>query len=223
MRILFIVHQFFPEFQSGTERVALNLARSMQRAGHYIHVLTCAVNSAHIAADDVSLGKGKPFSAVYGALPVTFLPRSVMPVTADISLDSNPDLVEHLVAWLQKQQFDVAHVMHTMRMGGAVLAVQRCALPYVVTLTDFFLPCARINLVNLRGHQCAGPDEGRRCTHDCLVAPWTSAAYSSRFAQGRALLQGASDRIAPSTYVASRYRDMFAELRFRVIHTASTC
>ena len=39
MRILLIVHQFFPEFGGGTERVALQLARMAQRAGHHVHVL----------------------------------------------------------------------------------------------------------------------------------------------------------------------------------------
>ena len=34
---------------------------------------------------------------------------------------------------------------------------------YVVTLTDFFVPCARINLVTQDGQGCGGPDRGRRC------------------------------------------------------------
>ena len=45
MRILIVLHQFFPEFSGGTERVALNLARTAQRAGHHVRVLACAVQA----------------------------------------------------------------------------------------------------------------------------------------------------------------------------------
>ena len=44
MRILYVVHQFYPEFGSGTERVTLNLARMAQRAGHHVQVLGCLLD-----------------------------------------------------------------------------------------------------------------------------------------------------------------------------------
>jgi hypothetical protein len=40
MRILYIVHQFFPKWYTGTERFVLNLAMQMQRLGHSVEVLT---------------------------------------------------------------------------------------------------------------------------------------------------------------------------------------
>ncbi len=56
MRILLGVHQFFPRHYTGTERYVLNLAKQLQRMGHYVKVLTYAfreegtVNSEHDAA-----------------------------------------------------------------------------------------------------------------------------------------------------------------------------
>lgn len=217
MRILVVVHQFYPEFSGGTERVTLNLARMLQRAGHYIHVLACTVDP------DKSGGHRRPDStsswldAVHQGVPVTLVPRSELPETADISLDTEAHRVDQFAEWIEAQRFDLAHVMHTMRMGSAVLAIQRCGLPYVMTLTDFFLPCAQINLVDLKNRICSGPQEGKRCAQECLTLPWTEESYAVRYAQARSLLQAAAERVAPSGYVAARYRESFPGLDVRVI------
>jgi glycosyltransferase involved in cell wall biosynthesis len=217
MRVLFVLHQFFPEFSSGTEQVALNLARMLQRAGHSVHVLACTVQPEKTAGVPES-GKNPGWrQTVYRGVPVTFVPRSEMPAAADVGLDSNPEVVDRLAAWVSGHRFDVAHVFHTMRMGGAVVALQRCGVPYVMTLTDFFLPCGQINLVNLSNRPCPGPDEGRRCARDCPTAPWTPAGYAARYQSARSVLEGAAERVAPSSYVAARFKDSFPSLDFRVV------
>jgi len=40
MNILYILHQFFPMHYTGTERHTLDMAKQMQRMGHYVTVLT---------------------------------------------------------------------------------------------------------------------------------------------------------------------------------------
>jgi glycosyltransferase involved in cell wall biosynthesis len=217
MRILFILHQFFPEFSSGTERVALNLARMAQRAGHHVHVLAGTVDAGRTGGVAVAAPFPGCFRLTYEGIPVTLIPRRALPATADIGLDADEALAGELAAWMQAERFDVAHVLHTMRMATAVLAAQRCQLPYVITLTDFFVPCARINLVTCGGRSCDGPDRGRRCPVDCPAPPWTTASYLQRYEQAASLLAGAAERVTPSDFVARRYRDSFPELAFRVI------
>jgi glycosyltransferase involved in cell wall biosynthesis len=217
MRILFVLHQFFPEFASGTERVALNLARMAQRAGHHVHVLAGSVDPLGTGAVPVEAPFTGCFRLTYDGLPVTLLPRRLLPPTADIGLDADESLADQVAAWMQQQRFEVAHVLHTMRTATAVLAAQRCGLPYVITLTDFFVPCARINLVTLEGEACDGPQGGRRCAQDCLTPPWTPDTYRQRYEQASALLAGAAERVAPSEFVARRYRESFPDLAFRVI------
>ena len=216
MRILFVLHQFFPEFSSGTERVTQNLARMAQRAGHYVQVLSCAVQPGTV--------QGQPNAHVAGAMdivhegvPVMLLPRASLPSTADYSLDVAEDLSGVLATWMQEQRFDIVHVLHPMRMVTAVKAAQQCKLPYILTLTDFFLPCSRVNLVNLRNQQCEGPNQGQRCAQDCKVPPWNSETLKLRFRQAADLLASASVCVAPSTYVAQRYQEAFAGLRIQVI------
>ncbi len=216
MRILFILHQFYPEFSSGTEHVTLNLARCAQRAGHYVQVLACVVDPAACYGRRSS-GIDGALEITYHGVPVMLLPRELLPVTADCSFEIEFNLAESLANWIRLERFDIAHVLHQMRMGTALLAVQRCGLPYIVTLTDFFSACFRINLINLHNDLCLGPDEGMRCGKDCLVVPWTKDALIGRYKQARNLLAAAGIRVCPSNYVAERYRSIFPGLGFIVI------
>jgi glycosyltransferase involved in cell wall biosynthesis len=217
MRILLILHQFFPEFSGGTEHVAFNLARMVQKAGHHVHVLAATVDPIRSRGIPAPRPVAGALRADYRGIPVTLIPRSQLPATADIGLETDAVLVSALAAWMDEERFDVAHVLHTMRMGSAVLAAQRCGLPYVLTLTDFFLPCARINLVTLAGEACPGPDQGRRCAQQCVAPPWTADSYGQRYEQAASLIAAAADRVAPSGYVAQRYRESFPGVPFKVI------
>ena len=215
MRILFVLHQFYPEFSGGTEHVALNLARAAQRAGHYAHVLACAVGATSINQLPSTLDGA--LHSVYQGVPVTLIPRAALPLEADFSFETSPELSERLSGWMRKERFDLAHVLHPMRMGSVLLALQHCGMPYLLTLTDFFAACFRINLVNVRHHACAGPDGGSRCASECLVSPWTRASLASRYQQAIGVLSSAGMRVCPSEYVAGRYRDIFPDQDFLVI------
>lgn len=216
MRILIALHQFFPEFSAGTERVALNLARTAQRAGHHVRVLACALQPGTCEGLERSALPGA-FDTLHEGVPVTVLPRAVLPATADFSFDTADALVGPLQGWMREERFDILHLLHPMRMATVVRAAQRCGLPYVLTLTDFFLQCNRINLVNLRGLPCSGPQQGERCARDCRVPPWDAESLRQRHRQAAAMLSSACACVAPSAYVADRYRAAFEGLKVQVI------
>ena len=216
MRLLIVLHQFFPEFSSGTERVALNLAKAAQRAGHYVRVLACAVNP-DVQQGAASKTLAGALESVWEGVPVTLLPRGMLPASADYSLEVTPALVGPLAAWMKLERFELAHVMHTMRMGTAVAAVQQCGLPYLLTLTDFFLTCPRINLVTLGNQLCDGPQGGKKCGKDCLNAPWSRDTLLNRYESAQHILAGASVRVAPSEFVAARYRAAFDNCSVKVV------
>ena len=216
MRILIVLHQFYPEFSGGTERVSLNLAKAAQRAGHFVEILACSVNPA-VEPGFASEHLDGARETVYEGVPLTLLPRALMPATADFSLDVDLPLVEKIAGWIKAKRFDMGHVTHLMRMSSAVLAVQRCGLPFVLTLTDFFLACPRINLVDLDNRICEGPELGNKCGKRCLTAPWSREALVGRYEHARELLSSASFRVAPSEFVADSYRDAFPTCEFKVI------
>ena len=216
MRILIVLHQFYPEFSGGTERVSLNLARAAQRAGHHVRILACSVRADETRGSPCAHLSGAR-ETVYQGVPVTLLPRALLPASADFSLEFAPALVEPVMDWMKQERFDVGHVMHTMRMSTAVMAAQRCGLPFILTLTDFFLACPRINLLNLDNQICDGPLKGEQCARRCLTAPWSRDALLSRYHHADALLASASARVTPSEFVAERYRAAFPAREFRVI------
>lgn len=216
MRIIFILHQFYPEFRGGTERVALALAKSAQRAGHSVHVLACAVNTPSVQGCPAPDLRGA-LRCVHDGVPATLLPRTLLPATTDFSFETDRTLTATLTDWMQRRRFDIAHVLHPMRMASALLAAQRCGLPYVLTLTDFFFMCSQINLTTVGNRFCSGPQEGRQCAEHCLRPPWTSASLAGRHRQATGLLAAAGARVCPSDFVARRFREAFSDLSFSVI------
>jgi glycosyltransferase involved in cell wall biosynthesis len=218
MRILYLVHQFFPEFGSGTERVTLNLARAMQHAGHHVQVLACAVTPRQFPRSPEGAIDGAEQGLVDG-VGVTLLPHGRLPARADTAFDVDPELVAQIERWLQRQRFDLVHVMHTMRMGSAVAAASRVGLPLLVTLTDFFTACVRINLVDLHGQACAGPEQGSACARKCLGPAWSTPALEERYRHARSILEQADARVVPSAFVEARCRAAFPGLDWtRIAH-----
>ena len=215
MRILFILHQFYPEFRGGTENVALKLAKAAQRAGHYAHVLACTLVPPQETPPSATLPQA--LETVHEGVPVTLLPRSLMSAPIEYSFETDHILVDTLTTWLQHQHFDIAHILHSMRMASALLAVQRCRVPYVVSLTDFFFVCFRVNMMDTEEQLCLGSHAGTSCAEKCLCVPWSSEGLRNRYLQAQGVLNAAGARVCPSQYVADRCREAFPGLDFTII------
>lgn len=216
MRVLFILHQFYPEFRGGTESVTLKLAKAAQHAGHSAHVLACVLGRPTqntLPADDLP----SAVQTVYEGIEVTLLPRAIMSGPIEYSFETDEPLVAQLATWMQNKGFNVAHILHPMRMASSLLALQRCRIPYVVSLTDFFFLCFRINMIDATGQLCPGPQTGGRCGDHCLCVPWSSEGLKNRYLQAQGLLAAAGSRVCPSRYVADRYQEAFPNLAFSVI------
>jgi len=171
MRILFVVHQFYPEFNSGTERIAYQLAKAAQLAGNSVGILTTKLfgleSSGWILDRKTGLYKG-----MYEDIPVIAIMRSDLGEQVDYSLDAESRVVKRIVQLLQSDQYDVCHIMHLMRTASIVKAVRVMGIPYVITLTDFHMQCHRGNLIKRDGHICYGARGGQQCVQDCIEHPW---------------------------------------------------
>ncbi len=216
MRILFIVHQFYPEFSGGTERVTLGLAKLAQRAGHFVRILTTIAPELDETVWQEGCSPRLPESAIQG-IPVTGIRRSELGQDADYSLEFEEPLVVEICRLLERDRFDVCHVMHSMRMSSAIQAVQNHEIPYILTLTDFFLPCYRINLVNRHGEVCEGARGGKTCGRDCLVPEWDPESLVRRNLVSRKILGLADYVVCPSDYVTNRLECEYPEISFRTI------
>lgn len=216
MRILYIVHQFYPEFSGGTERVTLNIARSMQSAGHYVHILTAEVQNESKPNYD---SKVVDFSkvSVYHGIPITKIPRSVMNADCEIAFDPETFISDMAKKWIRGLRFELVHFMHTMRMSSLMLATMELGTPYIVTCTDFYLPCYRVNMLDKANSSCKTPDGGASCRAKCLVSPWTDDTLKLRYDVSRRFLERAACRVAPSHFVRRKMEDAYPGLEFKVL------
>lgn len=212
MRILFLVHQFMPDFAGGTERVTLNLAHAAQADGAQVEVLTIARDPARWRPSTDGL-----LTQVVEGVPVTAIPLAEPPLT-ELGFQPNPSLAQAVRGFLDSRpDFDLAHVTHALRLTEAVETLAERRIPYVLTLTDFFTLCYRINLVRLTGELCTGPKDGKACRAYCAQPELDDGDYRARTRRFGEVLRRASAVVAVSPYVAERVRAEHPDLRVFVI------
>jgi glycosyltransferase involved in cell wall biosynthesis len=161
MKVLYVLHQFFPHHYTGTERLTLQIAKQMQRMGNFVTVLTCEPNE--IANDGF-----KPLEKYI--LKKEYQVESI-PVIAfrdlenDAHFDIFPPIIEKYLRSIIKK-FDVVHFTHPMRLGSVLKVCKELGIPTVLTLTDNWLLCPQ-GLITKNFQLCDGPDEGKKCMSVC--------------------------------------------------------
>ncbi|MCA8954182.1 MAG: glycosyltransferase [Planctomycetes bacterium] len=219
MRLLYVVHQFFPDCHSGTEQYCLAVARAAQRHGDEVTVL-----SLHPCHED-EMPPVRLFDQPYDGVPVVRLNHWRRMNPNDVLRDYEN---RHLDGWFQavldEVRPDAVHFFHLRQLGSNLIAVaRRSGARTVVNLMDFWYLCPRFTLLRRDGTLCGGPPDGGRgcvaCEYPELAdhAPATSSADDSPAARLRALLDrpsrqlenlaGADAIIAPSRFLAGVFAD----------------
>lgn len=159
MRILYLVHQFFPRYIGGTEIYTAGLAKRAQTAGHEVLIITCHEDASKTDASfhtEDATHQGLNIREFHFAL-------SAMPHPARAEYD-NALLRRGVEGVLRSFQPDVVHVMHAMKLSAS--AMQACIdsrIPVVVTLCDFWFLCPRHTLLQPDGTLCSGPSTRFKC------------------------------------------------------------
>lgn len=174
MKILYVIHQFFPRHYTGTERLTLDIAKQIQRLGHHVSVLTYEPsppieNSSKFLykvkseeedfkkIDDYMLRKDYQVESI----PVIALKHDKFKYGFEVFED---ELEKHLFEIIKG--FDVVHFTHPMRFSSALKVCKKLKISTVLTLTDNWLLCPR-GLFTLEKQLCNGPQEGRECMKVC--------------------------------------------------------
>jgi|TARA_B100002003_G_scaffold251824_1_gene297907 glycosyltransferase involved in cell wall biosynthesis len=216
VRILIIVHQFYPEYSGGTEKVTFGLAKLAQKAGHFVRVLTCV--TGELNSDTWEQGCSEYlWDTTYQGIPVSAIRSADIDASAEYSLGHDVPLVGQISQLLELENYDVCHVMHAMRMASAIQAVQNCNIPYILSLTDFYLPCYRINYIRQEGNLCGGSQGGVNCGTKCLLPDWRPAFFLDRYSMAQKIVELAQYVVCPSEYVAALYSQEFPDAKFKVV------
>lgn len=207
MRILHVVHQYLPHFVGGTELYTRMLAQALPERGHETAVFTAAPDGEEgpVIEDGVRV-----YRAVTGERSATAVFTSTF---------READILAAFERTLAAEQPDLVHVQHLMGLPvGLVERVWRRAIPFVVTLHDYWHVCANAQLLtNYDNTICAGPRAwincGRcglaRAGHDLWpLAPALAPVMAARARRLRGVLDAATAVISPSQFT----RDMHVQL-----------
>jgi glycosyltransferase involved in cell wall biosynthesis len=200
VRILYVVHEFFPRYFGGTERYVLNLAHQMQQMGHHPEVLTYALDEPDEALTE-TIGGLPARRYVHEGVPVVALRHREAPLDLDLRI-ADQRIVEAVDSLLAGGPCDLVHIAHPMRLGACHEAVRRRGVPLVLTLTDFWLPCPRGRFQKLDLSPCGSAERGDKCVRECRFEP----SVTNRYDQARELFEAADAVIAPSDFLIDVFR-----------------
>lgn len=163
MRLLYLVHQYFPRHVGGVEVYTRGLARRAIARGDEV----CVVSYVE-AASASPLAHG-PRREVYEGAELVELHANLgcQPDRFRCEYDS-PQINGWLEDELRRFAPDVVHLTHGMKLGAGVAHVVRAAgIPLVISLCDYWAVCPRATLLRPDGRTCRGPEHGLDCVR-CL-------------------------------------------------------
>lgn len=221
MRILHIIHQYLPEHVGGTELYTQSLARAQAAAGHRAAIF---FPSGSAPADSALIGEQD--AAGVHLYPCHTGPRSRSAVFW--STFRQQGIARGFTGVLEAEQPDLVHVQHLMGLPAAIIdQVVAASIPYLVTLHDYWFPCANAQLITNYDHTlCAGPDRWINCGRCALAragrdsraaAPLLAPLLGYRSRLLRRVLAQATRVIAPSEFVRQKYAELGAPLGNMVI------
>ena len=163
MKLLLVVHQYFPQCHSGTEQYCRATAREATRRGDEVVVLSL---DPWVWRDDPPYWfRDEPYEGLSTPRLRHWEGMSANRVLLDYH---NPVVAGRFDEVLADVQPDAVHFFHLRRLGVDLIdrAVER-GLRTVVHLMDFWFLCPRFTLLRPDGALCDGPpDRGRGCI-DC--------------------------------------------------------
>lgn len=210
MKLLYVVHQFMPEYTTGTEVATLRLAKAVQKNGHSVSVLTSSLH-------EESLWKGVTSEGLRwdckDGVPVYAVPASLISDPYGFAPGEHPNATNIFTKFFNRFDFDLVHVMHSLRMLDALTVIGAMRVPYVMTLTDFFSICYRINYIRRSGEICDASFGGKACDTLCKIG--VSAERRQRHL--RSVLAGAAERVVCSNFARQQYQRECPDLFFKII------
>lgn len=156
MKILLTVHQFFPDYTSGTEVLACSVAHELIARGHEVLVFT------GYPADKELKDEERFDEYEYEGIHVHRFLHAYAPMagqTSMIELGYDNRLgARYFERLIEQFKPDLVHFFHLNRLGtGLIESAVRAGIPAFMTPTDFWMICPTANLLLSDGRSCLGP------------------------------------------------------------------
>jgi glycosyltransferase involved in cell wall biosynthesis len=206
MRILHVVHQYFPDHVGGTEHYTRTLAQAQRQGGHQVAIL-CRRGGGGPRLDRTEMDGLPVYQAAKGPLTAAGRFRATL---------GDRFLAECFRRVLQKVEPDLIHIQHLMGLPAGALARLVPSAPLVVTLHDYWWRCANAQLITDYGGQvCDGPHWWLNCARCGLariglgsawpLSPLAAPLFAWRAAALQRLVPQIAAWIAPTHFVSNWY------------------
>jgi glycosyltransferase involved in cell wall biosynthesis len=213
MKILYLVHQFYPDWHSGTEKIILNNAAMMQNSGKKVKIITYSFRDESFY--DKRIGNILLKEIIFRGIPVLNIRHKKIPNDIHISLQSK-ELAKAAEEILLSEAPDVVHVGHPMRVTELVRILEPLQIPCLITLTDFFLICPKFTLITSKNSLCTGPEGGDVCLKLC--PEFSRNFLIRRLETAKDILVKAKKIIGLSNFIAGIYKKELADLEISVVN-----
>jgi len=165
VKVLYVVHQYFPECYSGTEQYCLAVSREARRRGIDTTILSLWPDAGR--DDPPILVEDRPFDGC----SVLRLRHWWGLEPNDLLRDyHNPLVAARFREVVRELRPDVVHFFHLRNLGSDLLQVATdLGVRTVVHLMDFWFLCPRFTLLRSDGSLCEGPPDGGLGCRSCHV------------------------------------------------------
>lgn len=157
LRILMVVHGFPPDSWAGVEVLSLTLARAMRRRGHEVVFFIRTPGESYESDRSLSESEFDGFRVhryvnrlAFSGVDETYRFRPAEDAFARVLRATRPDVV---------------HVQHMIHLSTGI--VDRCrsdGVPCVVTVSDFWPRCPKVQMIRPDRSNCTRPPPGLGCT-----------------------------------------------------------
>ena len=211
MKVLYIVHQFYPHYGSGTEKVTYNIASMIQNSGNKVKIITYRVNHEGPASGEFE--NIRYYEFLFHKIPVLefYIKNETPALTIDLF---NKDVLNFAKEILNREKPDVVHICHPMRVCSFLEAAEQLDIPCVVTATDLMYICPKIIMKNSDGELCSGADRGSKCNLTCYD---TGTHNEDRIALAERLLRLAGSITAPSAFIRNMIKNQMPGIDINII------
>ena len=163
LNILLTVHQFLPEYFSGTEILTFSVAKELIRRGHRVSVLTGFPAKNHLS-DDIRFDEYEIDGIDVFRFRNAHSLKGRQTVITEIEYN-NRLAARYFALLLQRIKPNVVHFFHLSRLGAGLIDVAKAAaVATYYTPTDFWSVCPTNQLLLNDGRICRGPSRhGGNC------------------------------------------------------------
>jgi glycosyltransferase involved in cell wall biosynthesis len=176
LKIILTVHQFLPDFFSGTEILTYQVAKELKRLGHEVIVITGWTSSQ--PSVDLPLSDTYEYDGIrVERFYQDHMHRGNQANTKELEYN-NPLFGTYFRKILLREKPDVVHFFHLFRLSASAVDVcEELSIRMVLTPTDFWFICPTLNLRLPDNRVCHGPDkDGLNCLRHITSIQNTSKA-----------------------------------------------